>query len=109
MKWKDFLDLYNPNTPGKPMHKSGYREGNGIVSTVYGLDTEKWETMYITPEDQYFCLQTYEKSEDAREGHIYWSTKVKNGFVPEGNLEDPFTFKASMKFLELVAQGKFRS
>lgn len=97
-KWIDEFNLENSNTPGKPRHVSGFYS-IGMVSTIWGFDTEEWETMFVTPKEEYFKLETYKSEEEALEGHKKWAKKVKEGYIPTHSLVDNFTMEACLKFL----------
>lgn len=68
MKWVDQLDL-DDSISGKKRHASGSKDGG--VSTVFAIDTNEWESMYITPNEEYRILQTYQSEEEAKAGHIF--------------------------------------
>lgn len=72
----------------------------GALSTVQAFDTEQFETTWITPENEYFNLQSSENEIEAFTAHVFWAKKIEDGFVPSHSLFDNFSLKACIKFLE---------
>lgn len=104
-EWKDLFDAAPLHKGGKPRHISGNK--NGMISTAFVFDNQNWETMFITPDEKYFCLQTYESAKEAREGHIFWAKKVKEGFVPTTDLVENFTTQSMLNFLKGLIEGAY--
>lgn len=105
LEWKDFLDTDSLYKSDKKRHISGNR--SGVVSTVFAIDTEKWETMFISPKEEYFCLQVYDTKNEAREGHIFWAKKVREGFIPTSDLINNFGIEACLKFMDKFIKGEY--
>lgn len=103
-EWNDKLDMLTKN--GFKKHISGNK--SGCVSTVYALDTNKWETMFISPDDKYILLEYYSNATEARNGHLKWAQEVKNGFVPtEDQVVVEFGKNECYRFLEAFIRGKY--
>ncbi len=91
--------FYTPHLSSKGFRHVTLFDTGAKLSTVYGDDTLEYESMFITPEEKYILLQTYEEGDEALKGHQFWSRKICEGFVPAESLVDNFTLEAGLRFL----------
>jgi|SRR5579872_4019366 len=99
----DILDINEKHLISIRLHRTVF--SHAAVSTIFAQDTGRYETCYINDQDENFCLQQYDDPGSARDGHIFWARKVREGFVATGQLEENFTLEACLKFLSLLQEN----
>lgn len=107
-EWEDYLNVPHQKIDGQIQHFCR-NEKFGHLSTTKTVDTGKWESCFVTPDDKYLILQKYENADKALEGHKFWSNRLKNGFIPTESLEEEdFGPKEFIVFLEAVKNGTLK-
>ena len=107
-EWIEQFNVPHEKIEGQIQHIF-LNENFGYLSTTKPVETEKWESCFVTLDDKYLILQKYENADKALEGHKFWSNRLKNGFIPTESLEEEdFGPKEFIVFLEAVKNGTLK-